>query len=100
MAAPDGRFASDPDDAATYHRLRTLTLREREVLLLLIAHPDSTNAELATELCVTERTVKKHLSSLFVKLRQRNRTGLVAWAAKTVGGEPLLVSRGWNRDRG
>ena len=56
-------------------RSRELTAREVAVLHRLAA--GMRNSEIATELFITERTVKYHITSMFNKLRARNRTQAV-----------------------
>jgi DNA-binding NarL/FixJ family response regulator len=58
--------------------LDALTSREREVLVL-IGH-GRTNGEIASELFVSEGTVKTHINHLFTKLRLRNRAAAVVFA--------------------
>lgn len=53
-------------------RLRTLTLREREVLALL--GRGLTNQDIARDLTLAERTVKAHVSNLLGKLAVTSRT--------------------------
>jgi NarL family two-component system response regulator LiaR len=68
--------AAGPDGAA----LATLTPREREVLALLAR--GLTNAQLARELVVSEKTVKTHVSSILAKLRLSDRTQAALFAAR------------------
>jgi DNA-binding NarL/FixJ family response regulator len=68
--------AAGPDEAA----LLTLTPREREVLALLAR--GLTNAQLARELVVSEKTVKTHVSSILAKLRLSDRTQAALFAAR------------------
>jgi DNA-binding NarL/FixJ family response regulator len=68
-AAPDG----DPGFAS-------LTPREREVLGLL--GRGLTNAAIARELFVAEKTVKTHVSSILAKLRLADRTQAALYAAR------------------
>jgi len=74
--------AAGPDQAA----LATLTPREREVLGLLAR--GLTNAQLARELVLSEKTVKTHVSSILAKLRLSDRTQAALFAARIFGGDP------------
>lgn len=60
--------------------LKSLTDREREVLVLLAS--GLTNKEIARELTITPNTVKRHLKSLFAKLDVSTRS---AASAKAIG---------------
>jgi DNA-binding CsgD family transcriptional regulator len=55
-----------------------LTAREVEVLRLVAA--GKTNAAVAAELFLSERTIERHLSNIFVKLDLQTRTAATAWA--------------------
>ncbi|MFH9137968.1 response regulator [Streptomyces sp. NPDC017524] len=61
--------AADPAGAA-------LSAREREVLVLVAR--GTTNREIATELFVSEATVKTHLTHVFAKLGAKDRAAAVA----------------------
>lgn len=65
-----------PDDE--HIPLEPLTPREREVLQLLAQ--GMTNKEIASELVITERTVKFHVSSILRKFDRGNRTEAVRTA--------------------
>ncbi len=57
-----------------------LTERERDVLEALIK--GRSNKEIASNLCISEDTVKSHLKTLFSKLRVRDRTGAAVEAIR------------------
>jgi DNA-binding NarL/FixJ family response regulator len=81
------RFATDdhrPPDRkvpAVHRDLAALTPREREVLTLL-GHGLS-NADLATDLILSEATVKTHVARIFAKLGLRDRAQAVVLAYET-----------------
>ncbi|MFJ2715536.1 response regulator [Streptomyces sp. NPDC087437] len=76
------RFASEPARTPTVHTdLATLTPRELEVLTLLAR--GLSNAELATELTLSEATVKSHVARIFAKLSLRDRAQAVVLAYET-----------------
>ncbi len=58
--------------------LEVLTLREQEVLELLAQ--GMTNKEIASALCITTNTVKRHLKAIFSKLEVHTRAAAVALA--------------------
>ena len=58
-----------------------LTEREKEVLRLVAE--GSTNRDIASQLNVTENTVKYHLKNILEKLHLRNRAQAVAYAMQT-----------------
>ena len=57
-----------------------LSAREKEVLIRMLE--DKKRKEIAEELCITENTVKKHVSSIFSKLEVANRNELFAKVAQ------------------
>jgi two-component system, NarL family, nitrate/nitrite response regulator NarL len=73
------------DSTPPASKLSLLSAREREVLTYLAAGVD--NLKIATILTVSERTVKAHVSSLYRKLGQENRTQL-ALLARSLGVRP------------
>jgi DNA-binding NarL/FixJ family response regulator len=69
-----------PGARADETALASLTRREREVLGLLAR--GLSNAQLARELVVSEKTVKTHVSSILAKLRLADRTQAALYAAR------------------
>ena len=73
--------SSPPVAAVTPSTLTNLSSREREILCAIAS--GATNAEVSTQLYLSETTVKTHISSVFGKLGARNRVeaALVAFRA-------------------
>lgn len=86
------RLVSTADDAARESTVEALvnplTPREREILVQ--AAEGLSNAAIARVLCVTEQTVKFHLSNVYRKLGASNRTEASRWAQR----HGLLVADG------
>jgi len=61
-----------------------LTRREQEVLRLVIS--GKTNAEIATLLMISARTVQKHLEHIFIKLGVETRTAAAVCALAAADG--------------
>jgi LuxR family maltose regulon positive regulatory protein len=72
---PAQESAPDPEPIAN---LAQLSHRQREVLELL--RQGRTNLEIAEQLFITERTVKKHVSGILEKLGVTNRTAAALYA--------------------
>ncbi len=57
-----------------------LSRRENDVLTLIAS--GKTNRLIATELCISEKTVARHITNIFTKLRLSSRTEVAAYAYK------------------
>ncbi len=55
-------------------------LTPREVQVLRLVSAGKTNATIAAELFLSERTIERHLSNIFTKLDLSTRTAATAWA--------------------
>jgi DNA-binding NarL/FixJ family response regulator len=64
--------------AARERTLRPFTVREREILLLIA--DGLTNPAIAQRLVVSEKTVKRHVSTILEKLGVDNRVRVACWA--------------------
>jgi DNA-binding CsgD family transcriptional regulator len=77
-AAPDlARIGSLIKSSPSGHA-HGLTPRELQVLRLVAA--GDTNKAIAAELCLSERTIDRHLSNILAKLDLPSRTAATAWA--------------------
>lgn len=63
-----------------WSEISTLSPREREVLVKMLE--EKKRKEIAEELCITENTVKKHVSNIFAKLHISSRSELLARISK------------------
>lgn len=64
-----------PQSVAALH---LLTTREKTIIQLVAS--GARNKEIAERLCISEHTVKAHLSSVYRKTESRNRVELLRWA--------------------
>ncbi|WP_329032777.1 response regulator transcription factor [Streptomyces sp. NBC_01725] len=76
--AQGGNAGERPDSAAYSQRLAALTVREREVLVLVAG--GHSNDEIAERLVVSPLTVKTHVNRAMAKLGARDRAQLVVIA--------------------
>ena len=74
-----------PVPTATPSAIEELSAREREVLELVA--DGLTNVEIAQRLSLSVRTVERHLSNLYVKLRVSGKAGRAAAAASLLRAE-------------
>jgi DNA-binding CsgD family transcriptional regulator len=77
-AAPDLARIGRLTKAVASGRTHRLTAREVQVLRLVSV--GKTNATIAAELFLSERTIERHLSNIFTKLDLSTRTAATAWA--------------------
>jgi DNA-binding CsgD family transcriptional regulator len=77
-AEPSLARVADQFDHSTGQPASSLSEREAQVLRLVAA--GTTNREIAKALCISEKTVARHVSNIFDKLGVANRTGATAWA--------------------
>jgi DNA-binding CsgD family transcriptional regulator len=57
----------------------TITLDESEKQLLRLICAEKSNAELATALNISKKTVERYLSLLYIKLGVQGRVGAAVW---------------------
>ena len=63
-------------------KIASLTPREREIIAALVNFESSTNEELADRLCISNSTLKNHLTTIYSKLALANRVQLLKYALK------------------
>ena len=74
--ARSARLQPDPDSI----KIATLTARERQIVALVASGMG--RQVIAEKLCVSEGTIRNHLSSIFSKLELSNQLGLVFYAQR------------------
>lgn len=72
---PDRR----PEDQKIYFLLRSKGLTDREAEVARLIGQGGTNKELAEELCISEFTVKKHVTHILEKLQLDNREAIASF---------------------
>jgi two-component system, NarL family, nitrate/nitrite response regulator NarL len=68
----------DPDQI----RISRLTEREKKLIVALLCNDTAPGKVIATRLCISEHTLRNHLSSIYGKLGVPNRLGLHTFATK------------------
>ncbi len=74
------KSAQDADPEAA--KIATLTQRERQMIAALAADTGSPGKVIASRLCISEHTLRNHLSSIYSKLTLSSRLDLYAFAAR------------------
>ncbi len=77
-AAPDIARIVSPAPVTVLPGGSRLSRRELEVLRLVVT--GKSNKAIASELCLSEKTIERHLSNIFDKLDVSSRTAATAWA--------------------
>ena len=78
MARLNAAHASDPDRL----KIATLTARERQTIAAVASDAAAPGKVLAGRLCISEHTLRNHLSAIYGKLGLSNRLDLYAYATK------------------
>ena len=78
MARRNAAQANDPDRL----KIATLTARERQTIAAVAGDAAAPGKVLAGRLCISEHTLRNHLSSIYGKLGLSNRLDLYAYATK------------------
>ncbi len=86
---PPAQAAAEPLPSVPPERLAVLTRRERDIVKLLAN--GATNKKVAEDLDISERTVKGHLSNIFMKLGVPDRLKLVLYLNE--GQRPAAMER-------
>lgn len=85
LAAPAQRYAA-AEAVVDLRRIDPLSAREREIAALVAA--GASNKHIAADLSVSQRTIEKYLTSIYAKLRLRNRSELAALIGRAAAARP------------
>ena len=78
MARQKASERNDPDKS----RIATLTTRERQTIAALASDASAPGKVIASRLCISEHTLRNHLTSIYTKLELSNRLDLYAYATR------------------
>ncbi len=65
------------------HKLANLTEREQQIVAFITINSGEPGKTVAARLCISESTLRNHLTSIYDKLGVGNRNGLLAYAFQT-----------------
>jgi len=82
------RFYRNRTPASSSEKFSLLTKREQQIIKLL--GDGASNNQIATQLFVSENTVKTHLHNVFKKINVRNRLQALLWAKENIGNEEFV----------
>jgi two-component system, NarL family, nitrate/nitrite response regulator NarL len=78
MARQKASEKNDPEKS----KIATLTMRERQTIIALASDASAPGKVIAQRLCISEHTLRNHLTSIYSKLGLSNRLDLYAYASK------------------
>jgi DNA-binding NarL/FixJ family response regulator len=78
------KAAEDPEKS----KIATLTVRERRTIAAVTSHASLPAKVLADQLCISEHTLRNHLTSIYSKLGLTNRVDLYVFAKRYSLNEP------------
>ncbi|MDE2254288.1 MAG: response regulator transcription factor [Betaproteobacteria bacterium] len=76
-SGPTGASSSGDPHAA---RIASLTAKERDIVAALVKKPGAPNKTLADSLCMSDHTLRNHLTAIYDKLGVQNRVALTLYA--------------------
>ena len=78
MARQKAADRNDPEKS----KIATLTTRERQTIAALASDASAPGKVIASRLCISEHTLRNHLTSIYTKLQLSNRLDLYAYATR------------------
>ncbi|MBW3695473.1 helix-turn-helix transcriptional regulator [Vibrio sp. T187] len=82
------RFYRNRTPSGSSEKFSLLTKREQQIIKLL--GEGASNNQIASQLFVSENTVKTHLHNVFKKINVRNRLQALLWAKENIGSEEFV----------
>lgn len=77
------RLGSGKATPAGPDKVASLTEREQQIVAFITANSGEPGKTVAAKLCISESTLRNHLTSIYEKLGVANRNGLLAYAFQT-----------------
>jgi two-component system, NarL family, nitrate/nitrite response regulator NarL len=85
MARQKAAERNDPEKS----KIATLTMRERQTIIAVASDASAPGKVIAGRLCISEHTLRNHLTSIYSKLGLSNRLDLYAYANRHSLNKPL-----------
>ena len=71
--------STNHNDGGQSKKIATLTPKERQIVVAMAALPGARNKAIASQLCMSEHTLRNHLTGIYAKLALANRLELVMY---------------------
>lgn len=71
--------SANQNDGGHSKKIATLTPKERQIVVAMAALPGARNKAIASHLCMSEHTLRNHLTGIYAKLELSNRLELVMY---------------------
>ncbi|MGZ8171749.1 MULTISPECIES: response regulator transcription factor [Methylobacter] len=86
------RVGSNTSNEATVSKVSLLTGREQEIVAFIACNGGESGKAIANRLCISESTLRNHLTAIYQKLEVVNRHGLIAFAFQNGLAEPSIAN--------
>ena len=86
------RMGGNISNEVTVSKVSLLTGREQEIVAFIACNGGESGKVIANKLCISESTLRNHLTAIYQKLDVVNRHGLIAFAFQNGLVEPLPIA--------
>jgi len=86
------RIGNNTSNEVTVSKISLLTAREQEIVAFVACNGGESGKAIASKLCISESTLRNHLTVIYQKLDVVNRHGLIAFAFQNGLAEPLTAN--------